>query len=478
MKPTLFLFAIASLALLPFPATAQKAEKKSGGGDPFIKGDGADLGEEVEKAESEAKNSPKSYSNVGAFVQWIDVKRETWESWLENNAVPLDAGELRQQAETWIAEGEAELNETSLVMGRSGHRSLVQSARKIYYPTEFDLGKGAHSFPVAFDCREEGTILEIDPMLGNAGTVDLNLAPTLVRYRGENPPRELGVGIEPTDIRWPDFQLLKATVQLGLDSDQWALLGSELPIDERDSHRTLIFVRPVVHHFETLGNNKTPEAPSPFNGEGLDSNALDEGFFIGTGGVTPTGEGTMKLEWIEIDHASLNRELLSPEKLGQRIGGGLHEWAEKNDGELLETRTLRFRSGQRVKNESVEELIHPTEFRQGEVGVLSLPRANQTVNVGITVETDPIFESGGGAVLANLAAEWVTRHGTTTHHRVQINDEWVPDVTYPRLYEMQSTSQVSVPMNVPTLVSIMSPPGEEGVTDTSRKVLLFLTVSR
>ena len=449
MKPTLILFAIPILALLPFSATAQKAEKKSGGGDPFIKDDGSGLGEEVEKAASKAaKNSPKSYSNVGAFVQWIDVKRETWESWLENHAVPLDAGKLRQQAETWIAEGEAELAETTLVVGRSGQRSLVQSARKIYYPTGFDPGKGAHPFPIPFDCREEGTILEIDPVLGNAGAVDLNLAPTRVHYRGENPPRQPGVGIEPTDIRWPDFQLLKATAQLELDSDQWALLGSEQPLDERDTHRTLIFVRSVVHQFEASASKE------------------------------PVAEGTMKFEWIQIDHASLNQELLSSEKLGRQVEGGLHEWVGESEGKLLETRTLRFRSGQRVKNESVEELIHPTEYRQGEAGVPSLPRANETVNVGITVETDPIFEAGGDAVLVNLAAEWVTRHGTTTHHRVQINGEWVPDVTFPHLYEMQSTSQISVPMNVPTLVSIMSPPGEEGVTDTSRKVLLFLTVSR
>lgn len=445
MKPRI-LTLTSLLAFLSIPAFAQesneaaKAEKPAA--DPFLKE------EKKEVIAPTSNDEPQSFTNVGALVQWIDVKKETWEAWLEKNPVPLDAGPLREQAETWIAEGEAELAETTLVMGRSGQRALVQSARKVYYPTEFDPGKGPQSYPVSFDCREEGTMLEIDPTLNKAGAVDLNLAPTRVLYRGENPPRETGAGIEPGDIRWPDFQLLKATLQLELDTDQWALLGSEQPVDERESQRTLIFVRPVVHQFE---------AAAPDN---------------------PGEEGTMKLEWVEIDHATLNRELLSPAKLGKRIGGGIRQWARDNDSKLLETRTLRFRSGQRVKNESVEELIHPTEFDQMEAGTLSRPASNETIHIGITIETDPILEAGGGAVQANLAAEWITRHGTTTHHRVQINGEWVPDVTFPRLHEMESITQVAVPMDVPTLVSIMSPPGEEGATDTSRKVLLFLTVSR
>jgi hypothetical protein len=59
-----------------------------------------------------------------------------------------------------------------------------------------------------------------------------------------------------------------------------------------------------------------------------------------------------------------------------------------------------------------------------------------------------------------------------------VHGEWKPNVTMPRFYTMQPTTQLALPMNTPVLVAVMSPPDEKGWTDPSRKVLLFVKFSR
>jgi hypothetical protein len=430
--------ALATLAWLfvSIPAHAQKdtaaATKAKKPASPFVKN------APTEKASSAdplaGANQPASYSNVGLLIQHIDVKRELWQAWLDENAAPLDAGPLRKLVETWIANGDAHLAESSLVMGRSGQRAKVESQRRMVYPVEFDLGNGeAAPFPVAWEIRNPGTTVEVDPVLESDRSVSYNTAPTRITYRGESLPRPAPTGTQPGDVRWPDFFNQTVTVQTNQDADQWAILGSETPVDGRDSHLTLIFSRPLAHRFET-GEAKQEDDSS----------------------------GLLKFEWIEIDHATLNRWIMETKDLSQLVGGNLRKLANDEGGKTINSRIIRFQAGTRVKNESVNELRRATEFDQGVEGALSTPAGIETWNTGITVEVDPIYTAEGQAVEVNMAPEWITHFGETVHHRLLRNGEWVPDVTTPNFYTMKTTTQVTAPLNVPLLVSVMSPPDDKG----------------
>ena len=94
------------------------------------------------------------------------------------------------------------------VMARSGQRAKVEVIREFIYPTEYDppeipnqvgggittgLGGGGSSsaFPVtpanptAFETRNTGVTLEVDPVIGaDEFTIDLNLAPEVVEFEG------------------------------------------------------------------------------------------------------------------------------------------------------------------------------------------------------------------------------------------------------------------------------------------------------
>ena len=409
--------------------------------DPFVKK------KEGEKTK-EASTEPDKITNVGTIFQYIDVKRERWQKWLSENSVALDAGALRREVETWITAGDATLAETSLVMGKSGQRSKVESIREVFYPSQYNEDKGGLPVPTAFEKRNQGTTSEVDPVLGLEGRIDLNFAPERVSYSGENPPREEN-GSEDGDIRWPLFRSQRVTSQVNLAPEEWALIGCEASLDGEDSLQTLIFARPVLHQLEDR----------PAKG-------------------SQSAEAMLTFQWLEVGQEQLNSWLMTAGDVSAWIGGGLNAKALEAGAKVLDERVMRFRSGQRIKNESIEEVIYPTEYtRDAEGKNFATPTANETRHVGVTVEVDPVFSASGGTLDLNMAPEHVFHFGESVHHRFLVSGKWQPDITMPVFYVMKTTTQITLQAETPVLISVMSPPDENGEIDSSRKVLLFVKFS-
>lgn len=436
------LFAGASLNAQETPKEAKPAAAPAAPVDPFLKE------KEKEKNRAPGEEGPKTHTNVGVVVQYIDVKRERWQKWLADNHPSLDATPLRKEVETWIAAGDANLAESSLVMGKSGQRAKVESVKFQYYPTNFKDAVGDQAFADAYERRNVGTTTEIDPILTTDGAVELNLAPERVHYSGENPP-QTEAGVDRGDIRFPVFECQKSYPSLVIDPQDWGLIGCERSLENGESHQTLVFLRPITHRFvEPSGN------------------------------VTSPNEGVLTFTWLEVDHAVFNRSLLNEIDSSAWVGGGLSEGMKKAGAEIKEERVLRFKSGQRSKIESIKEIIFHGSFNPSENGRISVPQSAETKNVGVTVEVDTVLSETGGALDVNLAAEYSSYFGKDVLHRVLVHGEWKPNVTMPRFYTMQPTTQLALPMNTPILVAVMSPPDEKGWTDPSRKVLLFVKFSR
>lgn len=442
-KPTLIFTVLLFFLSVAGSATAQD-QPKPASGEPFLKEKGDKKGPDIKAEEAD----PETGTNVGTLVQYIEVKREKWLEWLEKNPAPLDAEALRKEAETWIAGGDAELAETALIMGKSGQRTKIESQREVYFPTKFLSAESGLPFPPTFDLRNVGTVLEVDPVISDAGQVDLNYAPERTAYLGENPPLVLP-GVEDGDIRWPRFSAQRVVGNASLKAEQWALIGCESLLKGGESSQTLIFTRPVVHRFESPTENPDRRP-----------------------------EGVLTFEWVEISHGDLNRLLVETTDMSGLIGGELRRAAVEAGAKIIDTRLIRFMSGQRVKIESVEEVIFPTGFSAGEGGRPSTPDTHETRNTGVTVEVDPVVGVGGGIVDLNLSPERVSHFGESIHHRVLVDSKWVTDVTMPVFYTMRATTQITAPIGAPVLIGVMSPPDEKGWTDSSRKVLLFVKFSR
>ena len=155
------------------------------------------------------------------------------------------------------------------VMARSGQRAKIEVIREFIYPTEYDppeipqnFGGGAggginiiSTFPVtpatptAFETRNTGVTLEVDPVLGaDEFTIDLNLAPEVVEFDGfinygspittstANPITGVADRVVITDnrIEMPIFNTRKVTTQVTIWDGQTVALGGLIREDVQD----------------------------------------------------------------------------------------------------------------------------------------------------------------------------------------------------------------------------------------------------
>lgn len=156
------------------------------------------------------------------------------------------------------------------VMARSGQRAKIEVIREFIYPTEYDPpeipnqfgsltattpGSSGGTFPVtpatptAFETRNTGVTLEVDPVLGaDEFTIDLNLAPEVVEFDGfinygspiQTTTTNLLTGLaEPVvitenRIEMPVFNTRKVTTQVTIWDGQTVALGGLIREDIQD----------------------------------------------------------------------------------------------------------------------------------------------------------------------------------------------------------------------------------------------------
>lgn len=153
------------------------------------------------------------------------------------------------------------------VTTKSGQRAVVEIIREFRYPTEFDppqipqstgisesitildtgisSSSGASSFPVtpttptAFETRNTGITLEVEPVVGPDGyTIDLNLVPQVVEFDGfinyGSPITSSGISLlgipqttvlTPNVINQPVFSTRKITTSVSIWDGQTVVLG-------------------------------------------------------------------------------------------------------------------------------------------------------------------------------------------------------------------------------------------------------------
>jgi general secretion pathway protein D len=161
------------------------------------------------------------------------------------------------------------------VMARSGQRAKIEVIREFIYPTEYDppeipnqvgggIGGGAvEVFPVtpatptAFETRNTGVTLEVDPVLGaDELTIDLNLAPEVVEFDGfinygspiSTSATNLITGapepviITENRIEMPIFNTRKVTTQVTIWDGQTVALGGLIREDVQDVEDKIPFL--------------------------------------------------------------------------------------------------------------------------------------------------------------------------------------------------------------------------------------------
>ncbi len=157
------------------------------------------------------------------------------------------------------------------VMARSGQRAKIEVIREFIYPTEYDPPEIPNNFgslgtfttggtvagggfpvtpatPTAFETRNTGVTLEVDPVLGaDEFTIDLNLAPEVVEFDGfinyGSPIQTTSINafgitepvvITENRIEMPIFNTRKVTTQVTIWDGQTVALGGLIREDVQD----------------------------------------------------------------------------------------------------------------------------------------------------------------------------------------------------------------------------------------------------
>ena len=253
MKRNPILLALALLAIPGFSLLAQEAkEEKKPEKDPFAANPEGDPDENVMRS-------------VGILLEFIQTDHLTANELLRKYApMAADAQELRDELEVMIKAGGADLVETSWIHARSGQRAKTESIEEVISPKEWDPQdlpatasisatiqsdnltsvdtllsgdalKGAQN-PAAFDTRNVGTTVEVDPVLGaDNRTIDLNLNPEIVNYLGERRfflegAEDTANGLEHVSV--PKFYTMRATTSVSAIDGKYVLVSFLKPHDK------------------------------------------------------------------------------------------------------------------------------------------------------------------------------------------------------------------------------------------------------
>jgi hypothetical protein len=207
--------------------------------------------------------------NVRVSMQLIEVPLPTLTELMSN---PEQAGhQLHAKAFALTKSGKAKLVETCSVMCRSGQRAILESVLELIYPTEVrpptlptpTRATGQASppssndymprppTPTAFETRNTGVTLEVEPALSADGKIiDLRFAPEIVTPRGLATWCDFRDQWGDASVRMPLFEAWKTSTGITVIDGRFDLVSviTPQPADPVPGQlrRILVFVRADV----------------------------------------------------------------------------------------------------------------------------------------------------------------------------------------------------------------------------------------
>jgi len=199
---------------------------------------------------------------VRVQVEFIELSHEALTKLLFT-ATPqsADATPLRKQLQEMVAKNDAKVLDTQMLVVRSGQKATTESIHEFIYPTEYeppglpcggkdkDKGLPSSSMPTAFETRNLGCTLEIEPTVGeDHKVIDLRLVPELVWHTGDTVWGEgkdaLGM---PFKISMPDIYTMRLNTAIVCITGQYMLVGAVSPKDAKGevdlTRKVMVFVK-------------------------------------------------------------------------------------------------------------------------------------------------------------------------------------------------------------------------------------------
>ena len=178
-----------------------------------------------------------------------------------------DSTELRKQVQEMVSKNEAKVIETQMITAKSGQKATTESIHEFIYPTEYSPPGLPGSFdesykappnplkinlapvPTAFDTRNLGSTLEIEPTIDDGNnTIQLRLVPEIVYHTGNTTWYE-GKDItgNPFKVMMPNMYVARLNTSLTLINGQYTLAAVVSPKDDKGdtdmTRKVMVFVK-------------------------------------------------------------------------------------------------------------------------------------------------------------------------------------------------------------------------------------------
>ncbi len=202
-----------------------------------------------------------------------------------------------------------------------------------------------------------------------------------------------------------------------------------------------------------------------------------------------------QVEFIEVPHTTLTRLLSQPDTSTNhtRLRAILADLAARGEATVVETLLVTARSGQKATSESIQESIYPTEYEPPEMWnrpdpnardeagaqiaigqtIGYTPSAFETRNVGSTLEIEPTLDESSTIIDLRFVPE-ITYHTGNETWAEWIDERGDASVRMPTFYTLRINTSLTLMAGQPLLAAALSPKNEDGVTDPTRKLMVFV----
>lgn len=205
-------------------------------------------------------------TQVRVQIEFVEVPHETLTKLLFlAKPTSSDDTKLRQQVQEMVSKNEAKVLETQFVVAKSGQKATTEAIHEFIYPTEYeppmteeerkklDISRASFPYnpatPTAFDTRNVGSTLEIEPTIGeNNKLIDVRFIPELIWHTGNTVWHEgKDSAGNPFKTAMPDFYAVRLNTSLTCVTGKYTLAGVISPKDDKGeadmSRKVMVFVK-------------------------------------------------------------------------------------------------------------------------------------------------------------------------------------------------------------------------------------------
>jgi len=202
---------------------------------------------------------------VRVQVEWIEMAHPTLTKLMREHRKSANDGDLRDACAKLVEGGEATVLETAMVLARPGQKATSESIEEYMYPTEYEpaICPGNSDLvnvdveasdlatpptPTAFETRNLGTTLEVEPNLGsNDKVIDLRFAPEIVYHVKNEVWLEWRNKRATMNVTTPTMYSLRLSTAVSMMGGEYLMVAAQSPkgVDKVPDHtrKLMVFVK-------------------------------------------------------------------------------------------------------------------------------------------------------------------------------------------------------------------------------------------